>query len=80
MSNLVGWLGVAVFLAIVTLVGIELYEKVSESPLALAALASCIGIAFINLLSHAWADNTLAYVWWGLAAIALAQQPKKADV
>jgi hypothetical protein len=23
------------------------------------------------MLSHAWADDTLAYVWWGLAGIAM---------
>jgi hypothetical protein len=74
----VGWLGVAVFLCILTLVGIELYEHAGQSPLTLAVFASFIGLAFVNFLSHAWADDTLAYVWWGLAAIALARQPKKA--
>jgi hypothetical protein len=34
--------------------------------------ASLIGITFINFLSHAWTDDTLAYLWWGLAGIALA--------
>jgi len=36
-------------------------------------LASLIGLIFVNLVSHAWADDTLAYVWWGLAGIALSQ-------
>jgi hypothetical protein len=35
-------------------------------------LASLAGITFVNLLSHAWTDDTLAYLWWGLAGIALA--------
>ena len=33
---------------------------------------SLIGISFINLLSHAWADDTLSLLWFGLAGIALA--------
>jgi uncharacterized membrane protein len=30
------------------------------------------GLTFVNVLSYAWADVTLAYLWWGLAAVALA--------
>jgi hypothetical protein len=66
-----GWLGLALFVAILTLVAVELYGQVGNSRLALVAFVSCIGIAFVNLLSHAWADDTLAFVWWGLAGIAL---------
>jgi hypothetical protein len=35
-------------------------------------LASLIGISVINLVSHAWMDDTLSLLWWGLAGIALA--------
>lgn len=73
----VGWLGLALFLSIMALVARELYERVNVSSLALAALASFVGIAFVNLLSHAWADDTLAFVWWGLAGMALARRPGK---
>jgi hypothetical protein len=69
-----GWLGLGLFLAILMLVVMELYEQAYNSRLALVMFASFIGIAFINLLSHAWADATLAYLWWGLAGIALALQ------
>ncbi|HEY4160978.1 MAG TPA: O-antigen ligase family protein [Candidatus Saccharimonadales bacterium] len=71
-----GWVGLALFLSIITLVAIELYEQSGASRLALIMFASFIGLAFVNLLSHAWADDTLAYVWWGLAGIALARPPK----
>jgi O-antigen ligase/polysaccharide polymerase Wzy-like membrane protein len=73
----VGWLGLALFLSILALVALELYEQASASRLALVMLASFAGLAFVNLLSHAWADDTLAYVWWGLAGIALARPPQK---
>jgi hypothetical protein len=71
-----GWLGLLLFLLINIGVGALLYVRRSD-PLALSLFASLIGLTFINLLSHAWADDTLAYVWWGLAGIALAPLPKK---
>lgn len=76
----VGWLGLALYLSILVLVALELYALVGTSRLALVAFASFMGIAFVNLLSHAWADDTLAFMWWGIAGIALARplppQPK----
>ncbi len=66
-----GWLGLALFLGVLLLVGQELYERAAKSPLALALLAALCGVSFINLLSHAWSDATLAYIWWGLAGIML---------
>lgn len=71
-----GWLGLALLLSIFALVTMELYRRVGRSLLALSMLASFIGIAFINLLSHAWVDDTLAFVWWGLAAVAIAKPLK----
>jgi len=67
-----GWLGLLLFLSILALVAWELYTKIDASPLALATLAAFVGIAFVNLLSHAWTDDTLAFLWWGMAGIALA--------
>jgi hypothetical protein len=68
-----GWLGLSLFLAISYLVGVELYQRASKSHIALAIFAAYIGLLFVNLLSHAWADDTLAFVWWGFAALALAK-------
>jgi len=67
----VGWLGLAVFISILGLVGMELYQQVARSRLALVLFGSLIGLAFVNFLSHAWADDSLAYLWWGLAGVAL---------
>lgn len=66
----VGWLGLALFLAINFLVARELWFRRGD-PLAAALLASFIGLVFVNLVSHAWTDDTLAYLWWGLAGVAL---------
>jgi hypothetical protein len=72
-----GWLGLTLFIAIVTLVAAELYQRAKTSPLALTLLAALVGMSFVNLLSHAWADDTLAFLWWGLAGIALSAPPAK---
>lgn len=66
-----GWLGLGLFLLINGGVGYLLWLR-RDDPLALSLFASLIGLTFINLLSHAWTDDTLAYVWWGLAGVAMA--------
>ena len=76
-----GWLGLALLLSIFALVAAELYRQIRNSRLACILLASFIGIALVNMLSHAWVDDTLAFLWWGLAGIALglpAAKPKAA--
>jgi len=65
-----GWLGLAMFLSIIGTVGYLLWKRRTD-PLALTLLASLVGISFVSLLSHAWTDDTLAYIWWGLAGIAI---------
>ncbi|HVW23051.1 MAG TPA: O-antigen ligase family protein [Candidatus Saccharimonadales bacterium] len=66
----VGLIGLVLFLLINVGVGYLLWCRRAD-PLAMALFASLIGLSFINLLSHAWTDDTLAYVWWGLAGIAM---------
>lgn len=65
-----GWLGLILFLAINILIALRLWDK-QKDPLASLLLASLLGISFINLVSHAWADDTLSLLWWGLAGIML---------
>lgn len=66
----VGVIGIGLFVAINVLVGRQLLRQ--PSLLARILFASLLGISIVNLLSHAWTDDTLCYVWWGLAGIALA--------
>ncbi|HVV25601.1 MAG TPA: O-antigen ligase family protein [Candidatus Saccharimonadales bacterium] len=70
-----GWIGLILFLLINAGVGYLLYVR-RRDPLAVMLYGSMIGISFINLLSHAWADDTLAYVWWGLAGVAMVPLPE----
>jgi O-antigen ligase len=65
-----GWLGLGLFLAILIAVGWELAKR-RRRALAVMLLASLVGISVVNVLSHAWADDTLSLLWWGLAGIAL---------
>jgi hypothetical protein len=64
-----GWLGLVLFLAINIVIGLKLWQR-RDQALALGLLAALVGLSFVNLLSHAWTDDTLCYLWWGLAAIA----------
>ena len=66
----VGVIGIALFVAINVLVARELWAR-RKDQLAKVLLASLIGLTFVNLLSHAWTDDTISYLWWGLAGIAL---------
>lgn len=67
----VGLEGLAVFIAINLLVAWQLWQRRADN-LAKILLASLVGISFINLVSHAWTDDTLSLLWWGLAGIACA--------
>lgn len=68
----VGWLGLAIFLAINAIIAQRLWERRSNT-LALVLLASLVGLSLINLVSHAWADDTLGLLFFGLVGIALTQ-------
>lgn len=67
----VGWLGLGLFIALNVLVGIKLWGR-RDDVLARLLLASLIGLTVVNMLSHAWTDDTVSLLWWGLAGIALA--------
>ncbi len=67
----VGWLGVILFVAI-NIRLVQLLWRDRQNMLPRVLLASLVGLTFVNMVSHAWTDDTLAYVWWGLAGIAVA--------
>lgn len=69
----VGWLGLIFFLLIFIGVLTRLWQRRSDW-LALGVFASGIGLAFIGLLLPVWVDDTVAIIWWGLAALAIARR------
>lgn len=64
----VGWLGLAIFLAIFFIVMRRLW-RMRRDPWALGLFASGVGLAMIGILLPVWADDTVSLVWWGLAAL-----------
>lgn len=66
----VGVIGLGLFVAINVFVAWSLY-RTRHALLSQVLLASLAGLMLVNMFSHAWADDTLALVWWGLAGIAL---------
>lgn len=71
-----GWLGLLLFIVITVIVMNGLWQR-RRSWLALAVFASGVGILFVGLMLPVWVDDTVSITWWVLAAIALAQKPKK---
>ncbi len=68
-----GWLGLIIYLWIQFIILKELW-RFRDNKLVLAFLASFIGISFINLLSFAWADDTMAYIFWGFTGLIISKQ------
>lgn len=63
-----GWLGLGLFSFIFIVIMNRLW-KLRSDWLALGVFASGIGLLLIGLLLPVWADDTVAVIWWGLAAI-----------
>lgn len=66
-----GWLGLLVFVAILALTVRQLWQR-RHTELAALLLAALAGLSVMALLMHIWADDTIAYLFWGLCGIALA--------
>lgn len=66
-----GIAGLALFLSICALVGYSLYQ-LRGNKIARALLASFMGLAITNFLVHIWANEAVAFTWWGLAGVLIA--------
>ncbi len=67
-----GWFGLVLFLTLYTVVGVRLF-LVSHTALGYGLFLSCIGIGVANIFMYGWFDDTLAFIWWGLAGFAAAR-------
>jgi hypothetical protein len=67
-----GWLGFGLFITLFTMVMRRLWIM-RKDWLSVGVFASGIGLSLIGLLLPVWVDDTVAIIWWGVAAIALAQ-------
>lgn len=62
-----GVVGLGLFLLLFITVLLQLYRL--RTPFAYAWLGVAIGVSVASVLSHAWADDTVAYLWWGVAGL-----------
>lgn len=69
-----GWLGLGLFTAIFVLLARALWQR-RELALAQVLLASMAGLTVMAMLMHIWTDDTIVYLFFGLAGIAIAQKP-----
>ncbi len=67
----VGWLGLALFIAILVYVLWQLWQH-RQGWVALGLFASGVGLSIVGLLLPVWADETVAIIWWGLAGAVVA--------
>lgn len=67
----VGLLGLGLFMAILYFIGRKLIA-LRQDMLALGLLAALAGLLFTNLLVHIWANEAVAYTWWGLCGLVIA--------
>jgi len=68
-----GWLGLILFVTIFGTIMVRLWKHCSDWR-ALSVFAASAGLAVVGLVLPVWADDTVGIVWWGLAAIVLAQK------
>jgi hypothetical protein len=66
-----GWPGIVLFMAVFGLVLWRLWRQ-PRTWLSVGVFTSGVGLAAIGLLQPVWVDDTVSFVWWGLAAIVLA--------
>ena len=72
--------GLVLFLLIIYTVAKELYIHHSSSETARVMLATLVGLSIVCLLLHTWADDTVAYVWWGLAGLVIGAYSREDSV
>ena len=65
-----GWIGLILFITIFGYILKLLYDN-KKSWLSLGVFASGVGLALIGLVLPVWTDDTVCFVWWGLAAVAI---------
>ncbi len=70
----VGVVGLILFLAILIMVAIGLFQANPNNVYVWALLASFAGLALTNFLVHIWSNEAVAYTWWGLAGLYMVKQ------
>lgn len=67
-----GWFGMALFVFMTIFIGFRLFIMKND-PLSYGLFLSLIGISVANMFMYSWFDETLSYIWWGLAGLVVAR-------
>jgi hypothetical protein len=67
----VGWLGIAIFIAILSIVGLQLLKMSRKNPVAAVLFSALVAYLFYSLLIHLWSNEALAFQWWLLTGVVL---------
>jgi hypothetical protein len=67
----VGWLGLALFSAIISIIGYRLWSRRASHPIYSVLLASLAGYVFYSFFIHLWGNEAVALQWWLLAGMAI---------
>src|SRR5690606_11509381 len=73
----VGWLGFAMFMAILAVIVHRLARLARSDPAAAVLLSVLVGYLFYSLLIHLWSNETIALQWWLLTGITLGAYVRK---
>lgn len=74
----VGLIGLALFIFITLNVAVKLYVLSGpKNPYALVLLVSLLAVSASNMFNHNWANEAVAYTWWGLAGLYTAKSTSK---
>lgn len=72
-----GVIGAALFVLICTTIGLRLVKYSELNELRFPLLASLIGLSTTAVFLHTWADESVAYTWWIIAAIVFSTLPAR---
>lgn len=63
-------LGIVGFMLLITIHALVFTRLLKRGTIISNAWAAVfIGVSIASLLSHAWADDTITYIWWGVAGL-----------
>lgn len=65
-----GWIGLVLFIWLFVKILWTSWKRRADW-LSLAVLASGVGLGIVGVLLPVWVDDTVAIIWWGLAALAV---------
>lgn len=67
----VGWLGLLLFVAIISIISFQLSIIARKQPLGAVLFSAFVAYIFYSLLIHLWSNEAVALQWWLLTGVVL---------